>query len=150
MWVHNARTQIQKIVLYSKTGFKRSCIQNKSDSDFVWQIRLIRIKVWKFPTHTDFVNLKMMIFKIPFCVLDIFSSKKFLFIEGLGCLTDLGWVSGKWPRIQDDSSPHHSVQQRRLQSFGLGDASRNFLAPPCQFLAPQIVQGGANHESTNK
>ena len=30
-------------------------------------------------------------------------------------LLDLGWVSGSCQRIQDDSSPHHSVQHECLQ-----------------------------------
>ena len=79
-----------------------------------------------------------------------FQAKKYLFIEGLGCLNDLGWVSGSWPRIQDDSSPHHSVQQGRLQSFGQGGYEPKFFGTPLSiFGAPNFTWGGY-HESTNK
>jgi hypothetical protein len=36
------------------------------------------------------------------------------FIKMTYFLLDLGWVSGSCPRIQDDSSPHHSVQHECL------------------------------------
>ena len=44
------------MILYSKTGLKLvlkiSGIQNKSDSDLVWQIHVISIKGYKFPIRT--------------------------------------------------------------------------------------------------
>ena len=46
--IHSTRTQIQKVILYSKTGFKRAfknfCYKNKSNSDLVWNIQLISNK----------------------------------------------------------------------------------------------------------
>ena len=49
-WLHNnlceftaLKKQIQKNILYSKTGFKH-LYKNKNDSDLVWQIQLISIK----------------------------------------------------------------------------------------------------------
>ena len=44
------RTQIQKVILYSKTGIKRwfyRLLKYKLNQTQIWQIHLIRIKVFK-------------------------------------------------------------------------------------------------------